>query len=165
VLGRGLGLAAGVLLLCVVAVSALLPGLADSEANSALVSTGKGTPRELRHALAQAELAARLDPLSDAPLLSASAIAERAGLLDRARQELLDAIGREPSDTAAWAELARLDLARGDAVGLSKAAARALALDPQGTEARSLAERAAQAQTPPNGSATATGTPLPAPVP
>jgi hypothetical protein len=34
---------------------------------------------------------------SDAPLLSASAIAERAGLLDRSRKELLDAIGREPS--------------------------------------------------------------------
>jgi predicted Zn-dependent protease len=129
------------------------------------VSTGNGSTRALRHALAQADLAAKLDPLSDAPLLSASAIAERAGLLDRSRQELLDAIGREPSDTEAWAQLARLDLARGDIAGLQKAAARALALDPYGTEARQLAERAAQAQTPPNQSATATGTPLPAPVP
>jgi O-Antigen ligase len=164
-LGRTLALGTGVLLLCVVAVSALLPGLADSKANDALVSTGNGSPRALRHALAQAELAARLDPLSDAPLLSASAIAERAGLLDRSRKELLDAIGREPSDTEAWAQLARLDLARGDIAGLQKAAARALALDPQGTEARQLAERAAQAQAPPNRSATATGTPLLAPAP
>jgi hypothetical protein len=165
VLGRGLALAGGVLLLCVVAVSALLPGLADSKANKALVSTGNGSPRALRHALAQAELAARLDPLSDAPLLSASAIAERAGLLDRSRKELVDAVHREPSDTAAWTQLAQLDLARGDVAGLQKAAARALALDPQGVEARAVAERAAQAQAPPNASATATGTPLPVQVP
>jgi hypothetical protein len=159
--GRAVALGAGVLVLCVVAVSALLPGLADSKANDALVSTGSGTPRELRHALAEAELAARLDPLADQPLLSAAAVAQRAGLYDRARKDLLDAVGREPSDGEAWTELAQLDLSRGDIAGLQTAAARALALDPDGADAQAIAERAAQAQAPPNESATATGTPLP----
>jgi hypothetical protein len=159
--GRAVALGAGVLVLCVVAVSSLLPGLANSKASDALAGTGGGTPRELRHSLAEAELAARLDPLADQPLLSAAAIAERAGLFDRARKDLLDAAGRQPSDGEAWTELAQLDLSRGDIAGLQAAAARALALDPQGAAAQAIAERATQAQAPPNQSATATGTPLP----
>jgi hypothetical protein len=158
---RATTLAALTLVLCAYAVSAALPSLSASKATDALVAASSSSPGRLEQALATAELAARIDPLSDEGLKSAAAVAVQRGDPALARRYLLDAVRRDPSDAVAWGRLTDIEFQLGDHRGMLRAVTRLLALDPQNVKARSLAQLAAQLGTPPNDSATATGTPLP----
>jgi len=156
--GRIAALAGVALLLGVAAVAAALP--ARSRAKALAAQAASATPAGLSAAATDAQLAARLDPLSErGPLAAAGVDRRRARLLD-ARGHALEAVAREPSSVAAWAALARLAEASADRRGFVAAAGRAVALDPLGSEARALAERAARFAAPAGGSPTATGTPL-----
>jgi hypothetical protein len=159
---RAIGLGAMTLVLCVFAVSAALPSLSAGMAKDALVAASSASPARLEHAQATAELAARLNPLSDDGLRSAATVASHRGDPVRAREYLLDAVRRDPSDVQAWAQLANIELQLGDPHGALRAAGRVLALDPESKLSRSLASQADQQATPPSASPTATGTPLPA---
>jgi hypothetical protein len=159
---RVLGVGGLALILCLFAVSAVLPSLAASRAGAALVAASSASPGTLRQALATAEFAARIDPLSDDGLKAAATISVHSGDLASARRYLLDAVRREPSDLGAWQQLASLEQQIGDVRGLQVAARRVLALDPRGGASRLLAQSAVESLAPPNESATATGTPLPA---
>ena len=77
------------------------------------------------------------------------------------KREILRAIRRQPSSAAAWSELARLEQQLGDLPGLAIALDRALALDPRSPVAHAVVEWLFTLRNSPNGSATATGTPLP----
>jgi hypothetical protein len=159
---RVIGLGAMTLVLCVFAASAALPSLSAGMAKDALVAASSASPARLGHAQATAELAARLNPLSDDGLKSAATVASHRGDPARARAYLLDAVRRAPSDVQAWAQLANIELQLGDPHGALRAAGRVLALDPESKLSRSLASQANQQATPPNASPSATGTPLPA---
>lgn len=161
--GRGLVLAALTVLVLGVVVSAALPALSASKTSAAVVASGEArAPVQVRDAGAQAELAARLDPLSADPLLAEADVAQRQRRFGLARRLLIEAVGREPSDLQAWDRLAELELRLGDSAGARRAVRRALAIDPRDLGSLELAERAIADETPPQGSATATGTPLPA---
>jgi hypothetical protein len=69
------------LALSLVALSAILPGWADGKASAAqeAASASGAGARELEDAAAQAEVAARLDPVATRPLFVAAAIAQRRG--------------------------------------------------------------------------------------
>jgi hypothetical protein len=159
---RVIAVAAISLLMCLYGGSAALPSFASSGAASALVGAGSSSPARLRHALATAEFASSLDPLSDDGLKAAATIALHTGDLRAARRYLLEAVHRDPSDVSAWQQLANLEELAGDHRGLQVAARRVLALDPRGGASRTIAQTAVAALTPPGESGTATGTPLPA---
>jgi predicted Zn-dependent protease len=142
-------------------VSAALPSWAASKASSALVKASIGSPAALRSAQSSAKLASELDPLSDAGLRAEATIAVHRGQLPRAREYLTQAVGREPTDAAAWQQLAEVYLLMGDARGASVAAQRLLALDPHGPSVQ-LLRRARIQLASPSGSATAVETPEPA---
>jgi hypothetical protein len=159
---RALALGGATALLGLLALSAVLPAWSQSKASDALDALpARPSPKQLERAAAQAELAARLNPLSDEPLMRAASIAERRGRLLEARDALLRATEREPYDGNAWLRLARLEFVRQDAAGFERAAMRALALDPENPFTRAFAARAQAALALPNDSPTATGTPLP----
>lgn len=120
------------------ALSALLPSLAASHANSALVEASSSSQRALQAAQAEAQLASSLDPLSDAGLRAEASIALHRGDLSAARYDLERALGRQPSDALAWNELSAVDLFLGDRSGARLAARRVMALDPRGPEAQAL---------------------------
>ncbi len=157
---RAAALAAACVLLGLMIVSAGLPALADSKASSALVVSTDADEQELKAAVAEAELAARLDPTSVRPLLIAAALSQNRDRLVDARRYLLQAIDRQPYSAAAWERLLRLTLLTADRPGAQAAGKRLLELDPIGTSARLLAARLATFSVPPAASATATGTPL-----
>ena len=161
--GRVVALAGAALLLCAVLVSALLPAWSQSRTESAQASLAEEpTPAQLESAAADAELAARLDPLAVEPLFVASAIAEGRGQLLEARRHLLRAVDRQPDNPDVWYRLTGIALALSDSRGFRHAAQKMLELDPANGSARALASRAEGFLTPPERSATATGTPLPA---
>lgn len=157
---RSAALAAVCLLLGLAVVSAALPAIADSKADSALVVSTNAGDAELRRDTADAELAARLDPTSVRPLFAAAALAQNRGRLIDARRYLLQAVDRQPYSADAWERLLRLALITADRPGAQTAARRLLALDPIGASARLLAARLALFSVPAAGSPTATGTPL-----
>ncbi len=150
-----------------VTVSALLPAFARVEANGALRIAGRegATEDELEDAAAQADLAARLNPLAIQPLLDAATIASRRGLPEDARDYLLRAVRRQPYDSQAWLQLTGIAFETGDDVTLRRAAVEALRLDPRGDRTRGLVVRASRGAVDPADSATATGAPLPTQVP
>ncbi|MDQ6775983.1 MAG: O-antigen ligase family protein [Actinomycetota bacterium] len=161
---RGATLALCTFILCVYALSALLPSLAATKASAALTRAGATSSRVQReNAQATAELAARLNPLSDEGLRAAASISLSVGLPAETRSYLLQAVGRDPSDELAWEQLADLELQLRDVRAMRQAVVRILALDPRGADphSRQLALELQQLSTPPNDSATATGTPLP----
>ncbi len=150
--------------LALFAVSAVLPGLAATRAASAVTEAASGTPGALAAARRAASDASALDPLSPAgPLANANiAIAQNAERL--ARDYVIVAIRREPSDESAWATLVRVDLALNRDREATAAAQRALALDPEIGQIGelTLASEVVAAQVaaaPPQASATATPTP------
>ncbi len=155
------------LVLSLVAASAVLPAWADGKASDAQVAVRAGSDEAaLSEAAAQADLAARLDPLALRPLLASSAIARRRGRLLESRGFLLEAVERQPDSAEAWLNLAGTAFLLADRVGFERAALRALELDPRSPNARNVALAAVAYRTPPGASATAVGTPLaPAPVP
>jgi hypothetical protein len=158
---RLLAVGAWTLAMCLFAVSAVLPSLAASDAQSSLVQGAGSSPSALRAALARASLASRLDPLSDAGMLAQATIAVHAGDLSGARRDLLAAIDREPDDVNAWAQLATVEQLAGDTPAYRLAARHALALDPYSTARFISAAVSLQSSAPSRESATATGTPLP----
>ena len=164
---RGPAVAAVAIAFVLVAVSALLPAVARVQSNGALRSAGDAdaTPDELEAAAAQADFAARLNPLAIQPLIDAATIASRRGLPDEARDYLLRAVRRQPYDAQAWLQLTGVSFETGDYVTLRRAAEEALRLDPRGDRTRGLAVRAERGATNPAESATATGAPLPTQVP
>jgi tetratricopeptide (TPR) repeat protein len=111
--------------------------------------------------LSTADLATKLDPLSDEGLKAAATIATHRGLLAAARSYLFDAIRREPNDAGAWEQLAGVDIQLGDRRGLLGAANRALALDPHGKLAFGIALDAYALLAPTTDPPTVTKTPLP----
>ncbi len=158
---RALWLAGIVLWLCVLALSAVLPSLAGSKANAALVQAATGAPGALQSAQSSAALASSLDPLSDAGLRAEATVALHRGRLSRARDYLTEAVGREPSDGLAWSELAQADYALHDSSAAALAEQRVLALDPEGQAAQALLRLVLLAASP-RDSATGRRTPLPA---
>ncbi|HVL95198.1 MAG TPA: O-antigen ligase family protein [Solirubrobacteraceae bacterium] len=164
---RGPVLAAAVLASVLVVVSALLPALADTRTGSAIEASGAegASAGRLADAAADAEVAARLNPLSVEPLLAAATIAVRRGRREEARALVLRALRRQPDNLDAWVQLAAFEFERGDRAGLRRASQRALELDPRNPGLIALAQRAQSNSAPPNESATATGSPLPTQVP
>ncbi len=156
-------LVAATLFMCTFALSAALPSLAATKAADALVSAAGGTHGALQRAQADAALASRLDPLSDAGLKVESTIALRRGDYQGSRSYLLSAVGRDPSDSLAWASLVYTDFALGDLDGAARAAGRAFALDPKNSFyydlASILSQRASYGAAPPQRSPTAVQTP------
>jgi hypothetical protein len=156
-----LAVAAAAAVLSLVAVSAVLPSWADGKAAGAQVAARAGADEAvLSRAAAQADLAARLDPVALRPLLAAAAIARRRGRPLEARAFLLEAVERQPSSAEAWLELAAAAFSLADRVGFERAALRALELDPRSPRARAAALAAVAFRTPPGASATAVATPL-----
>jgi hypothetical protein len=141
-------------------VSAALPELAITKADDAAALAASGDPAQLEHAAAQAELAARLDPLSPQPLFVAAAIAQARGRLLEVRADLLDAADREPDNPDAWTRLAALAMQLADREGAVRATRRLAELDPHNPVAVAFARRTLAFLAPPGASATATGTPL-----
>jgi tetratricopeptide (TPR) repeat protein len=159
---RGLALGVCTLVLCAYAISALLPSLAANKASAALTQAGAASSRtQLENALDTAELASRLDPLSDDGLAAAASVSLYLGSPSQARDYLLQAVGRDPSDERAWEQLANLELQLRDVRAAQQAVEHVLALDPRGPEGRQLTLELQELRTPPGDSATATSTPLP----
>ncbi|MEX2195699.1 MAG: O-antigen ligase family protein [Thermoleophilaceae bacterium] len=159
--GRVGMLALGVAMCCAFALSALLPALARDRTSSAFEHAAAGTPEELAAGARDAEIARRLNPLSDDPTAAASAIAERRGRYDRAAQLLAEGVDRAPSDPQAWLRVATFNFRRDDLRAALPAAQRLAELDPRGESALLFLP----ALDPSVRSATATGTPLPRLVP
>jgi len=159
VLLRALALVAAALGVAAFALSVVIPRVAAHAASQALVSASTASSPQLRDALNSARAASRLDPLSDAGLRAASTISLHLGQRAQARRYLLAAVARDPSDGAAWQELAYEDFALRDDREALAAARRARALDPEGTIPVALAQAAMLTLGPPSGSATAVGTP------
>lgn len=161
------GLAA--LVAAAVVASAGLPWLAASKSDDAAEIAGARTPQALERAAAEADLAARLNPLSTRPLFVSSAVAAARGRLLDTRRDLLEAADRTPDDPQVWGRLAGLALALADRQGYLEATQRLFALDPRNPAAEPQSSRALAFLAPPASSATATGTPLtagtPAPAP
>jgi hypothetical protein len=160
---RVAALTGAVLVLCLFLVSALLPAWSQDRTEAAQTSlTDEPTPAQLERAAAQAELAARLDPIAVEPLFVASAIAQGRGRLLDARRYLLQAADRQPDNPDVWFRLTGIALGLADRSGYQRAAQKLLELDPANGSARALASRAEGQLAPPERSSTATGTPLPA---
>ena len=155
---RARWLCALTLWLCVFALSAVLPSLAASKANSALIQAASGSPGALRGAQASAALASSLDPLSDAGLRAEASVAIHEGRLARARAELQQAVGRDPTDGLAWNALALVYGLLRDTAGETFALQRMVALDPRAQSAQAIA-RYELSSAPPRDSVTATRTP------
>jgi hypothetical protein len=152
---RAAAAAAAAACLAVFAVSAVVPRLAASEADQALLRASVPGRPALRAATDQALASSRLDPLSDAGLRAASTIALRGDDPARARRLLVSALGRQPTDGQAWQQLTLVYLVLGDRPDALAAARRGLALDPRGALAATVVQRAILALTPPADSATA----------
>jgi hypothetical protein len=113
------------------AISAVLPGVASTKAENALADAAVGTPRALAQARHEASFATALDPLSDAGSLASADIAIHEGETALARDYVVAALRRQPTDETAWSELVNLDIGlHRDAEALT-AAQHALAVDPE----------------------------------
>jgi O-Antigen ligase len=167
VVGRGVSQTAGVLalsgitaLLCAYALSGVVPSVAASKANSALVAASSSSRSALEHAEATARAATRLDPLSDAGLLTSETIALHLGNIAQARTDLLGAIKRDPTDSQAWQQLAFVELDLRDLEDAVTAVQRVAALDPMGRATQNLLRTFESLRAPPSDSATRGPTPI-----
>jgi predicted Zn-dependent protease len=158
---RTFALGALTLWLCAFALSAALPSLAASRAAAALVKASSTSPAALRSAQSSAALASDLDPLSDAGLRVEATVAFHRGRLARSRAYLMQAVGRDPTDVQAWAQLGQVDALMGNARGVESVARRLVALDPRGPWVQVL-QRAHVLRATTADSVTAIQTPLPA---
>jgi hypothetical protein len=167
VVGRGVGPMAGALalsgitaLLCAYALSGVVPSVAASKANSALVSASSSSRAVLEHARTMAEAATRLDPLSDAGLLTSETIAQHLGEVGKARTYLLEALKRDPTDTQVWQRLVYIEGVLRDAPAERAVVQRLAALDPMSAGTMTLVRDLEFLRAPPNDSATRGPTPL-----
>ena len=159
--GRFAALAVGGLLLCAALTSVVLPAWSEERADTAVELARDRDTKRQEDAAAAARLAARLNPLAVRPLFVAADIdTGRERLLD-AREDLLDAVGRQPWSVEAWTRLAEIGLVLADTEGARRAARRAAALDPGDPATVGFARMVQSRLTPPESSATAVGTPLP----
>ena len=158
--GRWLALGAGCLALAAFAASATLPAWSDAKTDAALRAVADRSPERLKDAAADADLAARLNPLAVRPLFVSASIAEARGRELEAREDLLDAVERAPWSAEAWQRISRLALGLADREGARRAALRLLELDPGNPRVVAFVRQAQGVATPPEASATASGTPL-----
>ena len=158
--GRPLAVAAAALVASAYLVSALLPAWSDARTDDALQAVERRTPAGLEAAAADAEVAARLNPLSVRPLFAAAAVAEARDRDLEARAHLLEAVERQPWSVLAWVRLSNVGLRLADRAGVERASRRVLELDPGSGGAAGLAAGGQGVLAPPQASATATGTPL-----
>ncbi|HEV3053086.1 MAG TPA: O-antigen ligase family protein [Solirubrobacteraceae bacterium] len=156
---RLFGLVACTLLLCAVAISGVTPSLAAGRSREAVLSAARGTPAALASAQSSAELASRLDPLSDGGLLAEADVAFARREFALARSDVIGAIGREPDDLQAWIQLLGYEEALGDIPAVRAVGDRILALDPEGAQSRGLAVQSRLFAIGTGGSATAIKTP------
>jgi hypothetical protein len=156
---RVLALVSSSVLMCAVAISGVTPSIASGRARAAIVTAARGTPDALTSAQSSARFASRLDPLSDAGLLVEADIAQQRHQLGVAKDDVLRAIGRDPTDVQAWIQLVRTEEAVHDIPAAVAASTRVLALDPESRTARFLAEQTVLLGAPPAHSATAVRTP------
>ncbi len=139
--------------------SVVVPRLAASRAQHALLAASEAPRPGHSAALAEALGAGRLDPLSDAGLRAASTIALSPGRARAGRAGCsLAAVQRDPTDGQAWQQLALAYQLLGDPREALAAARRALALDPRGPARRRRPSERCSALTPPASSATAAPT-------
>jgi len=166
---RGALVAVGALACAGVVISAGLPWLSGQKTEASAEAASSRTPQALQEAAAQADLAARLNPLATRPLFVSAAVAAARGRLLEARAALLEAVDRTPDDPQAWGRLAGLALRLADYDGFARATQRQFELDPLHPVAERRLSIAEQIRTLPAESATTTGTPLttgaPAPAP
>ncbi|MGI8412835.1 MAG: O-antigen ligase family protein [Solirubrobacteraceae bacterium] len=158
---RLIGLGTMALVLCVFALSSVLPSLAAGKASAAVLAASGSSPAQLVQADADGQLASRLDPLSAAGPRAQATVAINRRQFAQARVDLLEAIRREPSDVQSWNLLAFLELSLRDVAGGARATLHALELDPHAANAQPLAERLNLLQALPQDSATAIQTPPP----
>jgi hypothetical protein len=116
--------------LALFAISAVLPGLAATKADAALLDADRGTPRALAEARHEASFASSLDPLSGAGPSASASVAIHEGETALARDYLLQAVARQPTDEQAWDSLVHIDLELHRDREALDAAARVLELDP-----------------------------------
>jgi hypothetical protein len=165
--GRGGLLACAGVAFALLATSILLPAIAKTRTESVLASIGRPniSDEDLAAAAADAEVAARLNPLAVEPLFAVATIAHRRGRLDQERDADLRALERQPDNEFAWVRLSTFEFLRANPRALRRASQRALELDPRNPALLGLARRAEAALAPSEESATATGSPLPTRVP
>jgi O-Antigen ligase len=118
--------------ICVFAASAVLPSVAASRAAAAGVAASTPTPASLERAEHDAQVAAKLDPLSPSGPIVLSNVADQLNRPRIARSYVLEALRREPdADWQAWNSLATLDVVLGDYRQALTAAQRVLQLNPR----------------------------------
>ncbi len=123
--------------LCLFALSVELPQLAADKAGAAVVAASSSSATAVRGAQAEAALASRLDPLSDAGLLAEATVALHRSQPARARAYLAQAVARNPSDPQAWQLLSQVEYGLGDRRWIV-AVQRAIDLDPMGHYAQTV---------------------------
>jgi predicted Zn-dependent protease len=156
---RLIALAAFTATLWAFAFSGVVPSLAANKTSSAVVAASSASRPVLEHALATAQDASRLNPLSDAGLLASATISLHLGNPRQARAYLLEAINRDPEDVQAWGGLAYVETRLGDHANWIAAIRRVATLDPLGSETAALIRAAELLTVPPADSATARPTP------
>jgi O-antigen ligase len=161
--GRGVALAAVTAACVLYALSCALPAIARIQTDAALATAGEAgvSDARLADAAAQAELAARLNPLAIDGLVAEASIAARRDRTQEANRIVLRAVGRQPYDPDLWVRLTLTQAAIGDRAAARRAALRAVALDPRDAGTVDAAVRAFAQTLLANESATATGSPLP----
>ncbi len=135
---RSIGLALVTAALCAFVLSGVVQSAAASKASAALVTASSGSRSAVRQAQADAVVATRLDPLSDAGPLASESIAVRLGNPQEAQRYALQAVRRDPDDVQGWERLLLVELALHNAVGSAQAAQRVIKLDPQSSLAKLL---------------------------
>ena len=156
---RGLKLAAGGAVACVLIALAALPALAQSLTDSALTRAASNTAPDLRAGEEKAALAKRLNPFSVDPIFAQAAIAERGNRPDAAAGLLVEAVERQPDNPQTWTRLLRFQVLVDDSAAALKSVYTLLSLDP--LAAYRVSGIVGLTVYDPARSASAAGTPLP----
>jgi hypothetical protein len=157
-LSRGAVLAGGAAVICLFAVSAMLPWLSKNLTSDALAEASSGKPADLREAAKKAEAASRLNPFAVQPLFAAATVAQRSGQPEKAGRLFIEAIERQPDNATTWFRLAGFQVLLSDSPASLKSIAKARSLDPQNALLAFVQLSAVYDE---RRTATATGTPLP----